>query len=90
MRPAMPPRTEPADELKHRLQREPDGHTPPASKCGLGWPVDKPPPARTWQQFTALEAQHESLSTLVRAYEADTLPFTGYPYLVEAIYALRV
>ena len=44
-----------------------------------------------WQQFTDLEAQQDSLSTLLRAYEAATLQsLTGYPYLVEAIYALRV
>ena len=44
-----------------------------------------------WQQFTDLEAQQDRLSTLLRAYEADTLQsLTGYPDLVEAIYALRV
>jgi transposase len=44
-----------------------------------------------WQQFTDLEAQQDRLSTLLQAYEADTLQsLTGYPYLVEAIYALRV
>jgi transposase len=35
-----------------------------------------------WQQFTDLEAQQDYLSTLQA--------LTGYPYLVEAIYALRV
>ena len=44
-----------------------------------------------WQQFTDLDAQQNSLSTLLRAYAADTLQsLTSYPYLVEAIYALRV
>jgi transposase len=44
-----------------------------------------------WQPFTTLDAQQDGLSTLLRAYEADTLQsLTGYPYLVEAIYALRV
>jgi transposase len=44
-----------------------------------------------WQQFTDLDAQQDDLSTLLRAYEADTLQsLTGYPYLVEAIYALHV
>jgi transposase len=44
-----------------------------------------------WQQFTDLEAQQDCLSTLLRAYEADTLQsLTGYPYLAEAIYALQV
>jgi hypothetical protein len=44
-----------------------------------------------WQPFTALEAHQDGLSTLLRAYEADTLPsLTGYPSLVEAMYALRV
>jgi hypothetical protein len=44
-----------------------------------------------WQQFTDLEAQQDYLSTRLRAYEADTLQaLTGYPYLVEAIYTLRV
>ena len=44
-----------------------------------------------WQRFTDLEAQQDCLSTLLRDYEADTLQaLTGYPYLVEAMYALRV
>jgi transposase len=44
-----------------------------------------------WQQFPDLDAQQDSLSTLLRAYEADTLQsLTGYPYLLDAIYALRV
>ncbi len=29
MRTALPPMTDPTDELKHRLQREHDGHTKP-------------------------------------------------------------
>jgi transposase len=46
---------------------------------------------RAWPQCTDLEAQQDCLSTLRRAYEADTLQaLTGYPYLVEAMYALRV
>ena len=44
-----------------------------------------------WQQFTDLDAQQTRLSTLLRAYAADTLQsLTSYPYLVEAIDALRV
>lgn len=44
-----------------------------------------------WHQFTDLEAQQNSLSTRLQAYTADTLQsLTSYPYLVEAIYALRV
>jgi transposase len=44
-----------------------------------------------WLQFADLEAQQDCLSTLLRAYEPDTLQsLTGYPYLVEAIHALRV
>lgn len=44
-----------------------------------------------WQQFTNLDAQQDYLSDLLRAYEASTLQtLTGYPYLVEAIYALWV
>ncbi len=43
-----------------------------------------------WQQFPDLAAQQDCLSTRLRAYEADTLQsLTGYPYLVEAIYALH-
>jgi hypothetical protein len=43
-----------------------------------------------WQQFTDLDAQQDHLSTLLRAYAADTLQsLTGYLYLVEAIDALR-
>ena len=41
---------------------------------------------RAWQPCAALEAQQDGLSTLLRAYEADTLQsLTGYPYLVEAM-----
>jgi hypothetical protein len=37
-----------------------------------------------------VEALQDGLSTRLRAYEADTLQsLTGYPYLVEAIYALH-
>ena len=44
-----------------------------------------------WQQFTDLDAQQNSLRTLLRAYATDTLQsLTSYPYLVEAIYAFRV
>ena len=44
-----------------------------------------------WQQFTDLEAQQDCLSILLRDYEADTLQaLAGYPYLVEAIYALHI
>jgi hypothetical protein len=44
-----------------------------------------------WHQFTDLDAQQDHLNTLLRAYAADTIQsLTGYPYLVEAVYALRV
>ena len=44
-----------------------------------------------WRQFPDLETQQECLSTRLRAYEAETLQsLTGYPYLVEAIYALHL
>jgi transposase len=44
-----------------------------------------------WQQFTDLDDQQDCLDTLLRAYEATTLQsLTGYPYLMEAIYALHV
>jgi hypothetical protein len=47
--------------------------------------------ALAWRQFTDLEAQQDDLDDLLRAYEASTLQtLTGYPYLVEAIYALCV
>jgi transposase len=47
--------------------------------------------ALAWQQFPDLAAQQDSLSTLLRAYEAATLQsLTGYPDLLDAIYALRV
>jgi transposase len=47
--------------------------------------------ALAWRQFTDLEAQQDDLGDLLRAYEASTLQtLTGYPYLVEATYALCV
>ena len=46
---------------------------------------------RAWRQFTDLEAQQDGLSILLRDYEADTLQtLAGYPYLVEATYALHI
>jgi putative transposase len=42
-----------------------------------------------WLQFTDLETQQAYLGDLIRAYEASTLQtLPGYPYLMEAIYAL--
>jgi DDE superfamily endonuclease len=47
--------------------------------------------ALAWHQCTDLEAQQDRLSTLLRAYAADTLPsLTADPDLVEAIDARRV
>jgi putative transposase len=44
-----------------------------------------------WPQFPDHDAQQDSLSTLLRASEADTLQVrTGYPSLLDAIYALPV
>jgi hypothetical protein len=44
-----------------------------------------------WPPFTDLEAQQDGLSLLLRDDEADTLQaLAGYPYLVEAIYALQI
>jgi transposase len=45
--------------------------------------------ALAWQQFTDLDAQQAYVGNLLRAYDGPTLhALTGYPYLVEAIYAL--
>ncbi len=45
--------------------------------------------ALAWLQFPTLEVQQDYLATLLRAYQTATLQsLTGYPYLVEAIYAL--
>jgi transposase len=42
-----------------------------------------------WEQFADLTAQLDDVSHLLQAYDAPTLQsLTGYPYLVEAIYAL--
>ncbi len=47
--------------------------------------------ALAWLQFPTLEVQQDYIATLLRAYEAATLQsLTGYPYLVEAIYALHL
>jgi hypothetical protein len=44
-----------------------------------------------WLQFADLDAQPDDLNLLLQGYEAATLrSLTGYPYRVEAIYALHV
>jgi transposase len=46
--------------------------------------------ALAWLQFPNLDMQQDYVATLLRGYEAATLQaLTGYPYLVEAIHALR-
>ena len=45
--------------------------------------------ALAWLQFPDLEAQQDSVATLLRVYQAATLQLlTGYTNLVEAIHAL--
>lgn len=47
--------------------------------------------ALAWLQFPNLDVQQDDVATLLRGYEAATLQaLTGYPYLVEAIHALRL
>ena len=47
--------------------------------------------ALAWLQFPTLGVQQDYVAMLLRGYEAITLQaLTGYPYLVEAIYALRL
>jgi transposase len=47
--------------------------------------------ALAWLQFPTLDVQQDYVATLLRGYEAATLQtLTGYPYLVEAIHALRL
>jgi transposase len=47
--------------------------------------------ALAWLQFPNLEVQQDYVAMLLRGYEALTLQtLAGYPYLVEAIYGLRL
>jgi transposase len=47
--------------------------------------------ALAWLQFPDLDAHQDYLCHLLQGYAADTIQsLTGYPYLVEAIYALRM
>jgi transposase len=47
--------------------------------------------ALAWLQFPTLDVQQDYVATLLRGYEAATLQaLTRYPYLVEAIHALRL
>jgi transposase len=46
--------------------------------------------ALAWQQFPNLDAQQDYLSNLLQGYAPHTIQsLTGYPYLVDAIYALH-
>jgi putative transposase len=47
--------------------------------------------ALAWLQFPTLDVQQDYVAILLRGYEAATLQaLTGYPYLIEAIHALRL
>jgi transposase len=47
--------------------------------------------ALAWLQFPNLAVQQDDVATLLQGYEAATLQaLTGYPYLTEAIHALRL
>ncbi len=47
--------------------------------------------ALAWLQFPTLDGQQDDVATLLRGYEAATLQaLTAYPYLIEAIHALRL